>query len=130
MPIFNLALFFESDAENETVPLELGGYTFLLRPLDGLESEEYAALNTQTGRAVYLLTRGVADGAEGKRIDEEGAKKLYARHPALALSLAEHVLDLTETLWREESARWECAKKNSRQTRMRGSGGPTAESTA
>ena len=128
MPNFDLKSFFESDGERGSVPVELGGWTFFLRPLDGIETEEYEDLTRQTDRAVWLLARGLLN-PDGSGVSPEDARRLFARHHPLALELARRILDLTEEVWREEAARWTEAKKNSSGTRTPGSGGNTAAAT-
>ena len=129
MPDFDLKTFFESDAAAEAVPAELGGYTFYLRPLDGLEIEEYETLTAPADRAVRLLSLGLLDGPAGEPIAPEAARRLTARHHPLALELARRILDLTETVWNEEAARWTEAKKNSPETPISGSGAAIAAGT-
>ena len=126
---FDLTAFFESDAQTGTVPVTVGQYTFHLRPLNGIESEEYGERNRQVDRGIYLIARGLAESAGAEPVGDEKAAKLYARSPALALELAARIYELTETVWREEAARWSDAKKNSSRTPISGSGAPTAGNT-
>lgn len=112
MTLFSLNSFFETDAQVETVPTEIAGTTFLLRPLDGIESEEYAERETLVERALFLLAHGLVDAETGRPIGGEGAKRLFARHRPLAMELARRLLELTESVYREEARRWEIAKKN------------------
>ena len=126
---FDLNAYFESDAQIETVPVLLGGYTFHLRPLNGIESEEYGERARQSDRGIYLLARGLAVSAGGEPIGAEKAAILYARSPALALELAGRIYELTESVWREEADRWTDAKKNSSRTPISDSAAPIAENT-
>lgn len=126
---FDLTAYFESDAQLETVPATVGKYTFHLRPLSGIEAEEYGERTRQVDRGIYLIACGLAESAGGEPVGAEKAAKLYARSPALALELAARIYELTETRWREEAARWTDAKKNSSPAPISGSGAPTAENT-
>ena len=128
MPLFDLKSFFESDGGRESTPVELGGWTFLIRPLDGIETEGYEGLKSQTDRAVWLIAHGLLT-PDGAGVSTEDARRLFARHHPLALELARRILDLTEDVWREEAARWTEAKKNSSGTPTPGSGGNTAGGT-
>lgn len=129
MRVFDLKSFFESDGDAETAAVEIGGMSFLLRPLDGIESEEYGGLPNQTERAVWLLSHGLIDGATRECVSREGARRLFARHQPLALELARRILDLTESVWREEARRLEEAKKNSPGPPTPGCGANTAGGT-
>lgn len=113
MSEFNLKEFFETESARESVVSEIGGISFRIRPLDGLETQEYTSKTETVDRVVWLLSHALLDGPDETPIDAAGASRLFAEHEPLAMELAVRILKLTEEVYREEEKRWETAKKKS-----------------
>ena len=122
MPVFDPESFFEYGGGPEPVPVELGGYVFFIRPLDGIETEEYALLGTQAERAVWLLAHGLTGAGGRAPVAPETARRLMARHYPLALELAARIIRLTESVWDRETARWRETEMDAAEERSAESG--------
>ncbi len=127
--MFNVKEFFQRPYNIDSVEINVGNETFLVRRLNGMERQVFNETQSILERSIYVIANCLIDGITNEKIGRANAELFIERYDALSNQLIEEILDLTSKSLEEEGKIWDKSVKNSKKTSSKSSKGNTVDDT-
>ena len=114
--MFTIEGFLNDDFHSDYTEEKIGGETFLVRRMNGLERLAFLDCSTIAERIIYTLAHCLLDGGTKQPIGEKNAKKFIERYDAISEAVATRIIDITTEATRAEKRELGIAEKNLKET--------------